>query len=190
MQVEVGINMSKEALDKALGIKSFDDYMSELNIEEDSISEKFKSVDETIKADVDKIDEQIEEYNKNGIVNLNISNIESSLGEIKDLITDTKGILKHLYESIVTNELIDPEIVMSFGNLLEAAHLSIKEYIDLYKDRLNFYDKVRLETIKFEQKKELMELKYKLDAQKNANTNVVDAGEKMVYNTMDVVSSV
>ncbi len=48
-----------------------------------------------------------------------------------------------MHDNIVTTDLLDSETIDSFSHLLEAAHLMITEYINLYKDRLYFLDKIK-----------------------------------------------
>ena len=53
--------------------------------------------------------------------------------------------------------------------------MNVKEYIDLYKDRLKFFDKVQFEMIQQKHKKELLQLKHKLDLEKmDAKSPTID----------------
>lgn len=98
---------------------------------------------------------------------MDVSNIQSSLGELAGLIEVSKNTIKRIYDQISDSEMmIDSELVGSLSKLLEATHLTISEYITLYRDRMAFYDKVRLETLKHNQKKELMERKHQMDLEK------------------------
>ena len=158
--------MSKKALDEALGIESIDSFLSDLNVD-DKEAEELRGVDEKVRESVDRIDTQIAEYKKNGIDAVDVSNIQSSLGELAGLIEVSKNTIKRIYEQLSDSEMmIDSELVGSLSKLLEATHLTISEYITLYRDRMAFYDKVRLETLKHNQKKELMERKHQMDLEK------------------------
>lgn len=83
-----------------------------------------------------------------------MDDISTSLGHIKELVDISKDSIKCIYQQIVDSELIDSELVGSFSKLLEAVHIQISEYIGLYKDRQNFYYKVKLEAIKQQNKLE------------------------------------
>lgn len=80
--------MSTKKLNEALGIDNIDSFLSDLDIEEDV--NKLNSIDTEVKKNIDKIDNEITEYNHNGVANIDISNIQSSLSEIKELIDISK----------------------------------------------------------------------------------------------------
>ncbi len=52
------------------------------------------------------------------------------------------------------------------SKLIEATHLTVSEYINLFKDRLAFYDKVRFEAIKHKNDMEKIKYKHDLDMEK------------------------
>lgn len=90
-----------------------------------------------------------------------------SLSELRGLIEIAKGAIKRIYDQLTDSEMmIDGELVGSLSKLMEATHLTISEYIALYRDRMSFYDKVRLETLKHQMKRELMERKHEMDLEK------------------------
>lgn len=186
--------MSTKKLNDALGLGDggIDEFLDDLNID-DIPNNTFANIDSKVKENIENIDSQIERYNENGVQNLDITNIETSLSEIKDLINISKQTIKHVYDSLVSNELVDPELVGSLSKLLEATHITISEYIDLYKNRLAFCDKVKLEMMKFMQKKELMEIKHKYDLEK-INIQKVDKvvecenKEMVSYSQEDIIS--
>ena len=77
-------------------------------------------------------------------------------------------------------------MVSALSKLLEATHLTISEYINLFKDRQAFYDKVRLEMMKHQNKKELMERKHQMDLEKLSmvkkdDSNTVEAKNMVAY---------
>ena len=158
--------MGRKEIDKALGIESIDSFLSDLNVDPKE-TEGFHEIDEKVKENVDRIDSQMAEYGKNGIQAVDIANVGSSLEELKGLIEISKGAIKRIYEQLTDSEMmIDSELVGSLSKLMEATHLTISEYITLYRDRMSFYDKVRLETLKHQMKKELMERKHQMDLEK------------------------
>ena len=169
--------MSIQKLNDALGLgdKGIDGFLADLNVDNSSFQDKFSEIDSKVKENVDNIDNQIQEYNKGGLECLDVANLNSSLSELKELIVVSKDVIKQVYETIASSELIDSDLVSSMSNLMEAAHLTIKEYIDLYRDRCNFYDKVRLEQLKQQHKLEQMEIKHKHDMEKLNSTKRNDS---------------
>jgi len=51
---------------------------------------------------------------------------------------------KHIYSGIIATDLIDSELVGAAAKMLESIHINIKEFIDMYKDRQRYVDKVKL----------------------------------------------
>lgn len=156
--------MGTKKINEALGIENVEDFLSDLNIDDDV--RQLNNIDEQVKHNVDKIDQQIANYKDGGIQKVDIGDISTNLNEIKDLIAISKDTIRHVYEGIQSSELIDSELVGSFSKLMEATHLTISEYINLFKDRLAFYDKVRFEAIKHQHDMEKIKYKHDLDMEK------------------------
>lgn len=175
--------MSNQKLDELLGISNgIDDFLNSLSV--DTISDQIQNVDQSIHNNINVIDSQL-----SGTSNIDIVKIENSLAEIRELIDTSKSILKHVHASIVTTDLCDSELIQAFSKLLEAAHLTISEYIDLYKNRLAFLDRIKFAMFQQEQKKELMLLKHKLDMEKmqsKIDDTATDAEGLFAYSVEDV----
>lgn len=174
--------MSADKIDELLGIAGgIDNFLDELSVDDglsvSNIQEQFKNVDDNVKQAVDAIDAQLSAYNISNIETINIPQIEQSLKDINELIDTSKQILRHVRDAIVTTDLVDSELVASFGKLFEAAHITISEYISLYKSRLSFLDKIKFAIFTQQQKKELMLLKHKLDMEKMQNKLDSDSTE-------------
>ena len=182
--------MSKQKIDELLGIsEGIDAYLDTLSV--DSVTDQFKNVDENVNNAVQTIDAQLSSYNIKNVSSINIPVIESSLNEIHELINQSKEIIKHVHDNIVTTDLLDSETIDSFSHLLEAAHLMISEYINLYKDRLAFLDKIKYALFQQEQKKELMQLKHKFEVEKiklKGEPESVDA-ELVPFRTEDIIKA-
>jgi len=73
---------------------------------------------------------------------------------------------KHIYESIISCELCDSELIGAAGKLLEAIHINIAEFISLYRDKQKYIERIKIMTFQQEQRKELMKLKHQLDMEK------------------------
>lgn len=165
---------SKAKLDAALGIapdKSIDDFLNSLSIENDSAKQAVDKIDQTVKDEVKTIDNEIRAIatfdgsDENKKV-MSMIAIDKSLQNIDELIAISKDVIKHIYENIACTELIDSELIHAAAAFIESCHLNIKEYIDLYKDRLKFYDKVQFEMLQQKNRKELLEYKHKLEMEK------------------------
>lgn len=165
---------SKAKLDAALGIapdKSIDDFLNSLSIENDSAKQAVDNIDQTVKDEVKTIDNEIRAIatfdgsDENKKV-MSMIAIDKSLQNIDELIAISKDVIKHIYENIACTELIDSELIHAAAAFIESCHLNIKEYIDLYKDRLKFYDKVQFEMLQQKNRKELLEYKHKLEMEK------------------------
>jgi hypothetical protein len=55
---------------------------------------------------------------------------------------------------------------------MESTKLTVSEYINLYKDRLSFYDKIRLENLKHKNDMEKIKYKHDLDMEKINSKNI------------------
>ena len=114
-----------------------------------------------------------------------MKDLDSAMCEIEELISLSKKMFKHVYESICSSDLIDSELVSSISKLLEGIHINIAEFISLYKDKQRYVDKVRLMIFQQEQRKELMNIKHQQEIEKiklKQQDNVVDADGDSVYN--------
>lgn len=182
--------MSTQKLNEALGIESIDSFLSSLNVDDEKIK-SLNDVGEQVKDDIEKIDGEIENYNEKGIDGVNLDNIQQPLGHIRELVDISKETIKYIYTQLLDSELVDSELVSSFSKLLEAVHLQISEYINLYKDRQNFYSKVKLEYIKHQNKLEQIKLKHRLDLERLEKTKPSDAiavdNMKVAYSQEDLI---
>lgn len=183
-------NMSTQKLNEALGIESIDSFLSSLDVDKEKI-EQLNNLDDQVKEDIQKIDAQIDNYREKGIVHVNIDDIQYSLGHIKELVEVSKDTIRYIYNQLIDSELIDSELVGSFSKLLEAVHIQISEYIQLYKDRQNFLYKMQLEAVKQKNKLEQIRLKHELDMQKeelkNKNSAVTVDNMKVAYSQEELI---
>ena len=183
--------MSTKKINEALGIDSIEGFLSDLDVKDDIT--QLDNIDEQVRENTDKIDTQIQEYKENGVQCVNVADIQSSLKEIRDLINISKDTIRHTYEQIVSTELVDPEALQALSKLLEATHLTVAEYINLYKDRLAFYDKIRLEQIKHSHDIEKIKYKHELDMKKleskQVSQNIDMSGSSSAYSQEDIIKS-
>lgn len=162
---------TQSKIDNLLGITgTIDDFLDTLSV--DTITDKFKEVDSKIHTELSVFDENAANANA-----IDDKALRTSLQNIDELIDTSKQILKHVHSCIVTTDLCDSELIQAFSKLLEAAHVTISEYISLYKNRLNFYDKLKMVTYQHNLQMKRMELKHQQDLEKmrlKNEQNVVD----------------
>lgn len=169
---------TKDKLDKLLGIgdgQSVDDWLSDISDDASEVKQKMSEVSDNVKESIAKIDSKLEEAKSGAIGPQLLVDLNSSMKEVEDLIDTSKQMFKHIYESIITTDLIDSELVGAAGKLLEAIHINIAEFLNMYKDRQKFIDKIKLLTFQQEQKKELMRLKHEQELEKIKLKNEADS---------------
>lgn len=185
----------KQKLDKELGIdssSSIDEFLAKLSVEDDSASKSIQAIDDTIKDTVEDVDKSIANFSTSDTNSvLTIKNIETNLNGINDLIDISKDIIRQIYTNISSSDLIDPEIIASAATFIEACHSNIKEWIDLYRDRIKFIDKVKFEMLQQQHKKELIQFKHDLEM-KRIKESSIEAKETenhngILYSTEDII---
>ena len=186
----------KEKLDKALGIsdgKSMDDFLDDLDLRNEDHQKAISKIETTIKDTIQNIDSSIAELqDQNSLKDSGVTDsIQHSLNDINELVNLSKQIIQHLYRDIVSSELVDAELVASTASFIQATHDNIKEYVELYRDRLKFFDTVKLEMIRHQNRKSEIELKHKLDMEKiNAQNPINTLPENMKrFSSEDVVNA-
>lgn len=186
----------KEKLDKALGIsdgKSMDDFLDDLDLRNEDHQKAISKIETTIKDTIQNIDSSIAELqDQNSLKDSGVTDsIQHSLNDINELVNLSKQIINHLYTDIVSSELVDAELVASTASFIQATHDNIKEYVELYRDRLKFFDTVKLEMIRHQNRKSEIELKHKLDMEKiNAQNPINTPPENMKrFSSEDVVNA-
>lgn len=186
----------KEKLDKALGIsdgKSMDDFLDDLDLRNEDHQKAISKIETTIKDTIQNIDSSISELqDQNSLKNSGITDsIQNSINDINELVNLSKQIIKHLYTDIVSSELVDAELVASTASFIQATHDNIKEYVELYRDRLKFFDTIKLEMIRHQNRKSEIELKHKLDMEKiNAQNPINTPPENMKqFSSEDIVNA-
>ena len=188
---------TKQKIDAILGIQddqSVDDFLSELDINEssaDQLSAQFDQLKDSVAADIEQLDTQINSLSSSSVNGpLLLKDMNSTMSEVEELIGISKKMFKHVYESICSSDLIDSELVASISKLLEGIHINIAEFIQLYKERSRFVDKIRLMIFTQQQKKELMELKHQQDLEKlkfKQSQDSIDATDESVIYSQDQV---
>lgn len=163
---------SKEKIDAVLGItggKSVDEFLDSLSLDSDAIHNTLATIDDTVKDSIQSIDDTVAQLQGKEMAEsslLQIKNLDLSLHHIEDMIDLSKKMFKHIADSILTTDLVDSELVQAASKLLESIHINIAEFVQLYRSKQQFVDKIKVMIFQQEQKKELMLLKHKLDIEK------------------------
>ena len=188
---------TKEKMDAILGItggQSVDEFLDDLQLDTGKIQDAISNIDNAVKSTVQNIDDSISsiENNNQQCTSIQLSDMQLSLKEVEELIVLSKQMFKHIAESILSSDLIDSELVHAVSVLMESIRLNIVEFIQIYKSKQQFLDKVRYSMLQQQQKKELMALKHQYDlakikAAKAEDQNVVNAENTVTYSQEDIV---
>lgn len=171
---------TKEKIDKALGLasgQSIDDFLDDMQIDEEKANEAMSSISDEVHQSLAEVDSQLHELQTNPSTDLTITDLDTSMKEVQDLIVMSKAMFKHIYENIISSELIDSELIGSTSKMLESIHINIAEFISLYRDKMKFVEKVKMMLFQQNLKKELMDKKHQQDIEKmklKAESNVID----------------
>lgn len=199
---------SKDKIDAVLGItggKSVDDFLDSLSLDTEAIQETMSSIDDSVKNSIQKIDNaasQLQKSQETSVQNANqesssilqLKDIDLSMQQIEEMIQLSKKMFKHIAESILTTDLVDSELVGAASKLLESIHINISEFIQLYRSKQQFVDKIKVMIFQQEQKKELMMLKHKLDLEKlqmkSQDAKAVEAEGLVTYSQESIVKAI
>ena len=182
--------INKDRLNQLLGIQdgqSFEDYMNDgtsTNDTQSVIDQTAKLIEET-KEKVDEIEGQFQHNiqviddaknqiqttmkDGDGSASVRIDNMvngESAFKSIEDLVDTTKQMIGTVYSIISSCDVLDSETVSAAASLITSTKQLIAEYLGLYKQRVKFFDSVKMETLKQQHRIELLERKYQLDEAK------------------------
>ena len=203
--------INKDRLNELLGIQegqSFDDYMNEVtspvNDAQSVIDQTTQLIEET-KAKVDEIDEKFQQniqvidnaktqlqqnsQDGNGSASVridNLVNVENAFKSIEDLVDTTKQMIANVYGIISSCDVLDAETVAAAASLIGETRQLISEYTSLYKQRIKFFDNVKMEQLKQEHRLEVLERKYQLDMEKWNSQHSTPAEAEDVTNAKDV----
>ena len=167
------ITTQQEKLDALFGItgnNDLDSFLSGLSLDEAiqkkdealSAINELSAVEQDIRDKMDAIQSsQTSLAMPIDMLSVQMCTMEHSLKELEDIIDLSKDIIRHVHQSILATPLIDSEAVQAYGKLVESIHVSIAEFIGVYRDKQNFVNKVKFSLLQHDQKKELM--RYKAD---------------------------
>lgn len=165
--------INKDRLDELLGIhegQTFEDYIGEATSpvdETQSVIDQTTQLLEETKAKVDEIDEKFQTnmevinsaqtqiqtaaQDGNGSASVridNLINVENAFKSIEDLVDTTKTMISNVYGIISSCDVLDSETVTAAASLIGETRQLISEYTSLYKQRIKFFDNVKMEQLK------------------------------------------
>lgn len=192
--------INKDRLDELLGIhegQTFEDYIGEATspvdetqsvidqttqlLEEtkskvDEIDEKFQTNMEVINSAQTQIQTAAQDGNGSASVRIdNLINVENAFKSIEDLVDTTKTMISNVYGIISSCDVLDSETVAAAASLIGETRQLISEYTSLYKQRIKFFDNVKMEQLKQEHRLEFLERKHQLDMEKWNNQHSTPA---------------
>ena len=169
------IMTQQEKLDALLGItggQDLDTYLDGLSLDEavqkndEALSgiEQLSSLDQDMKAKMEELQGMPSSLTNVAPNELSIQmmSMDHSLKELEEMVDLSKDVIRHVQQSILATPLIDSEAVQAYSKLVESIHISISEFIGVYRDKQNLVNKIRYALFDKEIKKELMDHKAKL----------------------------
>ena len=161
------IATQQEKLDAIFGItggKSIDDFLDDLSLDAEKINGTMQDIDQSFKEQVQNI-ESIQLSASANMPLIDMKSMEHSLSEIEGIVNLSKDVMRHVAQSILATPLIDSEAVQAYSKLIESIHISIAEFIAVYKDKQNFINKIKYAMFDQQQKKDLLLYKHELALQ-------------------------
>lgn len=181
--------INKDRLNELLGIQegqSFDDYLNDGTSMDDpqSVIDQTQALINETQGKIDEIDEKFQanmQVIDNAQTQLQCSqdtegsaanridtlvNVEGAFKSIEDLVDTTKQMIANVYGIISSCDVLDSETVGAAASLIGETRQLIAEYTGLYKQRVKFFDNVKMEMLKQKNKEDLLRLKYQLDREK------------------------
>lgn len=191
---------NKQRLDKKLGIgdngiSDINDLFNQKDIDEilNQANNKIKDIDSELKDRKIEIDKALADTTsltlktKEDLIvaDQKVLEIDESLKEITALITTSKNIIQKVYSFINTTSFIDGDVISAAAKMIEAARITISDYIELYKEKMKLASSFQMEILKHKNRLELEDYKanLKIKVSKELNTKGADdnTGETMVY---------
>ena len=96
----------------------------------------------------------------------NLVNVENAFKSIEDLVDTTKQMLGTVYGIISSCDVLDSETVGAAAALIGETRQLISEYTSLYKQRVKFFDNVKMEMLKQQHRIELLKMKEESEKRK------------------------
>ena len=191
---------SEDKINAVLGItggKSVDEFLDGLSLDTEAIHSTLGAIDDQMQTSLQSIDaaaSQIQSQSDAQSSLIEIKSMDHSLREVEDLIALSKKMFKHIADSILTTDLVDSELVQAASKLLESIHINIAEFIQLYRSKQQFVDKIKVMIFQQEQKKELLLLKHKLDLEKiskkdDGDPKAVEAEGMVSYSQESIIKA-
>jgi len=169
---------STDKINEALGIgegESIDDVLA-------GFDDELSNIETNMQSAVDKIDNELATQSGD------IHSLTQSLGELSDLIKTSKAMLSDVYDYVSSSEIMDPDVIGAGADLLKASNELIREYLDLYKEKLRHFNSIEMEMIKAQNRKDLEQFKHDLKNQGGETEEVTDVVEYTQESVVKVIS--
>lgn len=191
---------TKDRIDQALGIsggKSIDEMLDSFNIEAEEFHKAFDNMESNIETEANLIDQKAEQLSRSEIGGqLALNDMTTSLREIEKMIVSAQSVFQHVVDNITASDLLDPELVHAAASFLESIHLNVAEFIQIYKAKTKFVEKIKIMVFQQQQRIELEELKHKHNLEilheksKDGVIDVQNGSGGYVFNTDDILKSI
>lgn len=181
---------SIERINEALGVSNIDELLDSISIENQESVEK---ISDTISAEVvttlTEINNDIISYNNGNMSS--VASIETNLNEVSELININKMLIQRVYENVETSELIDSELTNSAATLIKSCMDSIKIFVDLYREKKAFYNKIALEMLTQKHRLEMLQRRhdYKMIESGMSKKNEADVETSIEYSQESIVKA-
>lgn len=165
--IPVHIATQQEKLDAIFGItggQNMDDFLDSLTLDDESTNNALSSLDVELKEKLTEYKDStdIDLTQPSDVIASQLADIESQKAELRELVDMSKSVLSHVSNSILATPLIDSEAVQAYSKLMESIHITMAEFIQLYRDKQNFINKVKYALFDQQQKKDLLRYKHEL----------------------------
>tara|TARA_E500000178_G_C17038997_1_gene765451 strand:+ start:6886 stop:7419 length:534 start_codon:yes stop_codon:yes gene_type:complete len=140
-------------------------------LDSNEIPEEFETPEDLLEgianmtSEVAEIKQEVEDVKVSGdpITDIKIFN------EVSDLINRAVAVLDTCKEDIERSSLLDAELVSAYAKLISSTREIISDNIAIFRDRQKHIEKIELENLKQEHKKEILRMKDDLDKSVNDN---------------------
>lgn len=90
--------------------------------------------------------------------------------EMSDLASRANSVLDSCKQDIERSSILDADLVAAYAALIKSTHEIISDYLDIYRDRQKHINKIELEELKQEHRKEIIRMKDDMDKSIHSDT--------------------
>ena len=93
----------------------------------------------------------------------------------------------NVYDYVSSSDIMDPDVIGAGADLIKASNELIREYLEIYKEKMKHLNSIDLEMIKAQNRKDLERFKFELKNGKPVDGEVV---EEVNYTQESVVKAI